>query len=59
MVKTVKVEISEEDMVFIKWMAGRDAVSVSEEMRMMFYTELRALQDLYGDEAKENPDAWK
>lgn len=26
---------------------------------MMFYTELKALQDLYGDEAKDNPDAWK
>lgn len=59
MTKTIKVEISEEDMTFIKWMAGRDAVSVSEEMRMMFYTELRALQDLHGDEAKDNPDAWK
>ena len=59
MVKTIKVEISDDEYTFIKWMAGRDMVSISEEMKMIFRTELRALQDLHEEESKDNPDAWK
>ena len=59
MVKTIKVEISDDEYTFIKWMARRDMVSISEEMKMIFRTELGALQDLYEEESKDNPDAWK
>ena len=59
MVKTIKVEINDDEYTFIKWMAGRDMVSISEEMKMIFRTELGALQDMYEKESKKNPDAWK
>lgn len=35
---------------FIKLMAKRDNVTIAEEIRMIFKTELRTLQDIHGED---------
>lgn len=46
----IEVWLSDDDMKFIKWMAKRDNVTVSEEMRMIFNTELTTLKMMHEDE---------
>lgn len=46
----IDVWLSDEDMKFIRWMAKRDGVNTSEELRMIFNTELTTLKMLYESE---------
>ena len=50
--KTIQVYISEENAKFISSMAKRDSVTTKEEMRMIFFTELDHLKDLYLEEVE-------
>lgn len=55
--KTITVALDAEEMDFIIWLAERDNVSVAKELRQIFYTELRALTDLYDEERKREREA--
>ena len=44
MQKRINVELSGEDLNFLKWLAKRDNVSMQEEMQMIFRTELEELK---------------
>lgn len=46
----IEVNLTEEEYNFIKWFARRDDVKYSRELELIFYTELRQLQDLYQEE---------
>lgn len=46
----IEVNLTEEEYNFIKWLSKRDDEKYSRELELMFYTELRALQDLYQEE---------
>lgn len=48
--KRIDVFLNDEEMVFIEWLAKRDNVTVQEELRQCFYTELMQLMDLYNEE---------
>ena len=50
---SVQLILSEDEWKFIKWLAKRDKVAMHEEMQMMFYTELRQLQDLHSEEMEK------
>ena len=55
--KNIKVLLSDEELDFIKWLADRDGVDVSQELSQIFYTELRALMDLHDEERKQESEA--
>lgn len=48
----IEVNLTETDYKFLKWLAKRDEVKYSRELQLVFYTELRQLQDLYLEEMK-------
>lgn len=48
--RNVRVTLSGEDDAFVKWLAKRDRVSYQEELQMLFYTELREMQDFCREE---------
>jgi len=48
----IEVNLTEEEYKFLKWLARRDDVKYSRELELVFYTELRQLQDLYLEEMK-------
>lgn len=50
--RRIEVELSDEDIQFITWMAKQDNVSFQEEMQMMFYTELSECKCLHMDDMK-------
>lgn len=50
--RTIKIDLSEEREQFIEWLAQRDVVSFQKELQIIFFTELRACEDLYMDEMK-------
>ena len=58
MTKRVEVYLTDEEWAFIKWMAKRDTaeyghkITVADEMRTIFSTELEHLKDIYLDEMK-------
>ena len=45
----INADITASEYEFIKLMAKRDKVTISEEIRIIFNTELRALQDIHGE----------
>ena len=47
---SIRVVLSAEDEEFIKWLSKRDEVSFQEELQMVFYTELRELQEYFKEE---------
>ena len=47
MEKRLRIGLSEEDDKFIKWLADRDGVSYTQELRQIFYFELEQLEMLY------------
>lgn len=46
----IHVVLNEEENDFIKWLAKRDNVTVGEELRMLFYLQLREEMELYNEE---------
>ncbi len=48
--RNIYVRLTDEELDFIKWLAGRDKVSVSDEMRMLFNLQLREEMELYNEE---------
>ena len=48
--KRIDVRLTEEEYNFLKWLANRDRVSISEEMKALFNLQLREEMDLYLDE---------
>ena len=46
----IHVFLNEEENDFIKWLAKRDNVTVGEELRMLFYLQLREEMELYNEE---------
>lgn len=51
--KKISVALTEEEMSFLEAMAKRDGVTLQKELRMIFYTELSALKDLYLEEYQQ------
>lgn len=52
--KRVDVKLTDKEMQLVKWLADRDDYSVSEELRALFYLQLREEMELYEDEAKQD-----
>ena len=50
--KRISVALTEEEYKLVKWFAERDGETEQQELQQIFYTELRALQDLYEEEMK-------
>lgn len=48
--KRIDVWLSDDDMKFIRWMAKKDGVTTSEELNMIFNTELTTLKMLHESE---------
>lgn len=48
--RNIYVRLSDEEFDFLKWLAERDKVSVSDEMRMLFNLQLREEMELYNEE---------
>lgn len=55
--KNIRVALYDEELDFIKWLAKRDGVNISQELSQIFYTELRALMDLHDEERKQESEA--
>ena len=52
--KRIEVKLTDKEMQLVKWLADRDDYSVSEELRALFYLQLREEMELYEDEAKQD-----
>lgn len=52
--KRIDVKLTDKEMQLVKWLADRDDYSVSEELRTLFYLQLREEMELYEDEAKQD-----
>lgn len=52
--KRIDVKLTDKEMQLVKWLADRDGYSVSEELRTLFYLQLREEMELYEDEAKQD-----
>lgn len=52
--KRISVALTEDEYSLVKWFAERDGVTEQRELQQIFYTELRALQDLYLEEMKQD-----
>ena len=48
--RNIKVTLHDEEYDFIKWLAKRDGVTVSEEMKMFFNLQLSEEMELYNEE---------
>lgn len=48
--KNIKVGLHDEELDFLKWLAKRDNITVQEEMRSLFFLQLREEMDLYNEE---------
>lgn len=46
----VQITLSDKEDDFVKWLAKRDGVSYQEELQMLFYTELREMQEFCREE---------
>ena len=55
--KNIRVALYDEELDFIKWLAKRDGVNISQELSQIFYTELSALMDLHDEERKQESEA--
>ena len=51
--KNIKVGLHDEELDFLKWLAKRDGVTVSEEMKMLFNLQLSEEMDLYFEEMQQ------
>ena len=52
--KRIDIKLTDKEMQLVKWLADRDDYSVSEELRALFYLQLREEMELYEDEAKQD-----
>lgn len=52
--KRIDVKLTDKELQLVKWLADRDDYSVSEELRTLFYLQLREEMELYEDEAKQD-----
>lgn len=52
--KRIDVKLTDKEMQLVKWLADRDDYSISEELRALFYLQLREEMELYEDEAKQD-----
>ena len=52
--KRIDVKLTDKELQLVKWLADRDDYSVSEELRALFYLQLREEMELYEDEAKQD-----
>ena len=50
--KRIDVRLTEEEIHFLKWLAKRDDQTLSEELKTLFYLQLREEMDLYLEEMK-------
>lgn len=48
--KRIDVRLTEEELHFLKWLAKRDDQTLSEELKALFYLQLREEMDLYEEE---------
>lgn len=48
--KRINVPLNEEEYAFVKWLAKRDGVSVSDELCLRFYVEFERCKIMYMDE---------
>ena len=52
--KRIEVKLTDKELQLVKWLADRDDYTVAEELRALFYLQLREEMDLYEDEAKQD-----
>lgn len=52
--KRIEVKLTDKEMQLVKWLADRDDYSVSEELKTLFYLQLREEMELYEYEAKQD-----
>ena len=52
--KRIDVKLTDKELQLVKWLADRDDYSVSEELKTLFYLQLREEMELYEDEAKQD-----
>lgn len=55
--RNIKVALHDNEYDFLKWLAKRDGVTVSEELRQLFYLQLREEMDLYEEEHQKESGA--
>ena len=48
--KRIDVRLTEEEHKFLQWLAKRDDQTLSEELKTLFYLQLREEMDLYQEE---------
>lgn len=49
--RNIKVTLSDDEYIFLKWLAKRDRVTISQELKQLFYLQLSEEMDLYKDES--------
>lgn len=52
--KRIDVKLTDKELQLVKWLADRDGQTVSEELKTLFYLQLREEMELYEDEAKQD-----
>lgn len=52
--KRIEVKLTDKELQLVKWLADRDDYTVAEELRTLFYLQLREEVDLYEDEARQD-----
>lgn len=52
--KRINVNLTEKEMQLLQWLADRDGQTVSEELKTLFYLQLREEMELYEDEARQD-----
>ena len=50
--KRIDIRLTEREYEFLKWLADRDDVILQEELKALFYLQLREEMDLYEEEMK-------
>ena len=51
--RNIKVTLSDAEYTFIKWLAKRDKVTISEELKMLFNLQLSEEMELYEVECQQ------
>lgn len=51
--RNIKVTLHDHEYDFLKWLAKRDGVTVSEEMKLLFNLQLSEEMDLYYEEMQQ------
>lgn len=52
--KRIEVNLTDKELQLVKWLADRDDYTVAEELRALFYLQLREEMELYEDEARQD-----